>query len=276
MNKIQLSFLSWLAIPILLTYISVNYLLNNIIEPRWDIKVSADNQTKATREIPAPSPIPEFNWNNEGLVTFWFDDAWLSQYETALPILKEAGYKGAIAVPTELIGYDNYMNWYQLRRAQHLGWEINSHSERHNCYVDSLSEFEIRNEVIGSLEDLKREGLQHDIYVLPCGAQNKNVINLIKQNYKYMRTVEPGINKLPVKNKYALEIIEVNKFSTLDDVKNSLLQTRLNKGWILLTFHQVSDEDSPFAITPEFFKQVVEEVKKSNLEVVLPSQALKL
>src|SRR5688572_13943894 len=211
MNKIHLSFLSWLLIPMILAYVSVNYLLNNVLEPRWHIIVSANEvKTKETTSLPTPPQIPEYKWNGEGLVTFWFDDAWLSQYEVALPILKNANMKGSIAVPTQLVGYESYMNWYQIRRAQYLGWEITSHSQVHNCNVDTLSQVELQKEVVGSLEDLKANGAQHDIYVLPCGAKNENVTNLIKQNYKYLRTVERGLNSLPVADKNAIKIVEIN------------------------------------------------------------------
>jgi len=261
----------------LLAYISVNYLLNNVLQPRWDLIVSAkEEETNDQRVMPTPNPIPAFNWDGSGLVTFWFDDAWVTQYDNALPILREAGFEGAIAVPTKLIGFDSYMNWHQVKRAQHLGWEITSHSQVHNCYVDELSETELNNEVIGSLNDLKVNGIRNEIYVLPCGAKNENVIKLITQNYKYLRTVERGLNELPVQNKNAIKIVEVNKDSKLTDVQNALAEARNNKSWVILTFHQISNEDSPYAVTEDFFKEVVQQVELSNLEVVLPTQALSL
>lgn len=276
MKQIHLTLLSWLFIPILLAYISINYLLSNVLEPRWHLTVSADNKTTVQKTNPTPTPIPSFNWNGEGLVTFWFDDAWLSQYETALPILKEKGYTGSIAVPTQLVGYESYMNWYQIRRTQFLGWEITSHSQVHNCEVDKLSALELKHEVEGSKEDLIKNGAHHDIYVLPCGAKNENVTNLIAQNYKYLRTVERGLNPLPVQNKNSIKIVEVNKDSTIDTIQNALSEAKETKSWIILVFHQISDETSPFAITPDFFQEVVAQVKMSNLRVVRPSEALQL
>src|SRR5687768_5610487 len=150
-SNIKLSLLNWLILPILLAIVSINYLLSNIQEPRWPTAL-ADNTVQPTTTPTLLPNIAPYNWAGEGLVTFWFDDAWLSQYEVALPILEKYGYKGAIAVPSHHVGFENYMNWYQLKRAQFIGWEITAHSRTHNCNLENKTSSEIAWEVLGSKE----------------------------------------------------------------------------------------------------------------------------
>lgn len=278
-KKFNLGFLNWVILPVLLSIVSVNYLLNNILDPRWDIASAQNNSVSNSQESRQNQPLPTFKpikWQGEGLVTFWFDDAWASQYETALPILQKYQYPGTIAVPTGLVGYRSYMNWYQIKRAQHLGWEVTAHSRSHPCDETAQPIDDYKWEILGSKDDLESYGINQDIYVLPCGIYHPEMKELITSHFKSMRTVESGLNILPISDPYKLTIIEVNKASTLAQVKEQIASAKYSGSWIILTFHQISYEDSEFAITPEMFAEVVKAVNDQNMSVVVPSQVLNI
>ncbi len=278
--KYQFTFLTWLIVPLVLVFIAVSYLLNTLEQPSWhSLNVLANNWTAIAREESLPPPLDQAEWNGEGLITFWFDDAWVSQYDYALPILEKYGFKAAVAIPTGYIGFDNYMNWNQIKRLQFLGWETTAHSRTHRCDVIQMSESEINSEVTGSGLDLKDRGLRLNIYVLPCGVQSAKIANLSTRNYEGLRTVERGYNSLPVSNRYDLKIMEVNRGTTIEEVKGWIEQAKHNRSWLILTFHQVSNEElehSEFAISPLMFEMVTHEVKVSELSVFLPSEVLNI
>jgi hypothetical protein len=269
-KTIQPVFLAWLLIPILLTWVSVSYLMGQITPSHWQASLPKQSNIK---QIPA---IASYQWDNQGLVTIWFDDAWLSQYQTAFPIMERYGFKGAVAVPTGHIGYESYMNWHQVKRLQFLGWEISAHSREHNCFLDVVGYSSIQSEILGSKEDLLKQGLQNDIYVAPCGITTPEMVNLIKSNYSSLRTVESGMNPLPIKNKYSLKIIEVNSVTDISEVKSWLQKAKQDRSWLILAFHQIDTEESYFSVTPLNFEKVLFEVKNSKLDVVLPSQVLNI
>lgn len=278
-KNLNFAFLNWLVLPVILMIVSINYLLSNVLEPRWQagsVTISGFPTQKVQAAESIPPPVPSFVWQGNGLITFWFDDAWLSQYEVALPLLEKYNYKAAIAVPTQMVGYDSYMNWYQLKKAQYLGWEITAHSRTHNCDTTPKSPEFYKSEVIGSKEDLIKAGLRSDIYVLPCGNEKDEVGKLVLGNYHSSRTVQRGLNAIPVQDPYTLRIVEVNKSSTAGMVQDQIDEAKKTNSWIILAFHQIGNEKSKYAITPYMFEAVVKAVSGSGMPVVVPSQVLSI
>src|SRR3989344_983554 len=106
----RLPFLSWTVLPILGVLIATNYIFGLTRRPTWaiiyDTKPSVSGA--ATQNSP-DNGVPEYTWDGRGIITFWFDDAWTSQYIVAFPVMKSAGLPGALAVPTNAIGWDEYM-----------------------------------------------------------------------------------------------------------------------------------------------------------------------
>jgi peptidoglycan/xylan/chitin deacetylase (PgdA/CDA1 family) len=98
-----------------------------------------------------------------------FDDAHISVYTLAKPILDELGVPGTIFVPTDypdsgrLMGWKGYdmwvgtpheqelacMSWDQLREVADHGWEIGAHTCSHP-FLTELSDADLRRELQGS------------------------------------------------------------------------------------------------------------------------------
>jgi peptidoglycan/xylan/chitin deacetylase (PgdA/CDA1 family) len=98
-----------------------------------------------------------------------FDDAHISVYEEARPILEELGVPGTIFVPTDypdsgrLMGWKGYdmwvgtpheeelacMSWDQLREVAEAGWEIGAHSCSHP-FLTELGDDDLRRELAES------------------------------------------------------------------------------------------------------------------------------
>lgn len=264
---------AWLVVPVLWLWVaSVIWAEFVISGTGWWSGPAADQVLGASIE-PVKEDLPAFEWRKTGLVTFWFDDAWLSQYEVGLPVLSKHDFVGAVAVPTHLIEYEAYMKWNQVQRLQFKGWEVTSHTRTHICDWTLVDKETVYEEIKLSQVDLWKHGLRADHFVAPCGASG-DTLDLVKETYASSRTVHPGLNPLPVTDPYALKAHTIRLETTADDVAMWLDQAKREKSWLILMYHQIDDSETQYSATPETFEKMVEKVVESGLPVVLPSQAL--
>jgi len=82
-------------------------------------------------ESPPPQPIPP----DAKLVCLFFDDCWQDQYDTALPILLQHGFKATFGAITGSIGTgkstSKYMDKKELKELARYGMDIANHSKTH-------------------------------------------------------------------------------------------------------------------------------------------------
>ncbi|OGV96623.1 hypothetical protein A2W24_01525 [Microgenomates group bacterium RBG_16_45_19] len=272
--------LQWLIIPALLIWFSASYLLGIAAQPVW-----LEHESQKTAQVLAiskdqPPALPaksDFIWNQTGLVTFWFDDGWLTQYTLAAPLLNKYGYTAAISIPTDLIGYEAYMSWGQVKRLFHVyNWEITAHSRTHNCDRDTFAPEILTPEIIGSQQDLMAQGIRPDIYVVPCGKTTPELIKLVKDNYISMRDATGGLNPIPINDPYTIHAFTLHDHVSLDQVQLWLDQAQTEKLWLILMFHQLDTTGGEYSLDPKKFEVVIQQVTQAGLPVVNPSQVINL
>ena len=268
----RLPLLSWILLPLLILWLSVGYVIGLTKPIAWE---NGKEPVKAVYMYEDPKT-PEFIWEGTGLVTLWFDDAWYSQYSVAFPIMEEYGMKGALAVPSGLINYDEYMSWPQVQRMQHKGWEITSHSVNHVCEADKLDGEAVLFEMKQSLATLREHNLQIQTYVAPCGYRNASINTTVKEYYLSMRTTDEGLNALPVTDPYNLKILAITDQTTIATVNEWLTRAKEEESWLIIVFHPLSEDSSAYGATPAFFREILQAVQVSELPVVVPSQALQV
>ncbi len=126
-----------------------------------------------------------------------FDDAFLSVYELALPIMSRLGVPGTVFVPTGLIGtgepmawpgidewlggpYERElvgMSWDQVGELADRGWEVGSHSRSHPRLTTVEGEV-LRYELEGSRTDLEgRLGRASASLAYPYGDVDERVLD---------------------------------------------------------------------------------------------------
>lgn len=277
LSKINYSLIVWIIIPILMIWAVFDYLfeLNSVLAR--NLRFSSKQLTSQQLQFVVNKPeIPKLNWQGGALITFWFDDAWLSQYYTAAPILDKYHYVAAISVPTSYAAYDNYVDWFKLRQLQSQGWEITSHSVSHDCNYFNYPTEKLEDEFKKSRQVLIYEGLRHDHYISPCGVVTENIKGLAQKYYKSMRIADADTNPLPLKDKYSIKAVAVGSKTTLDEVERWIRRAKEEKSWLILLFHQVDTGETKYEISPEMFEKIVILVNHYSLSVVLPSQALQV
>lgn len=272
--KNRLPLISWFILPILAVWLSTNYLLGLNRPVVWHDQ--SNQKTKIVYMYEENPAKHSFEWKKTGLITLWFDDAWYSQYSEGLPILETYKLTGALAVPTNFIDDEDYMTWTQVVRTQYKGWEITSHTKSHNCEPNKLDLKTVSEELVGSLKELREHNLNVSHFVTPCGVGNQNILKVTKDNYLSLRTTEEGLNELPVQNPYDLKIKVITRSTTLEDIKNWIEDARPQNAWLIISFHQIGNDNEEYEITPDLFQKAIETIASSGLPVVLPSQALQI
>lgn len=126
----------------------------------------------------------------ENSVALTFDDAYLSVYNIARPMLEARGWPFAVFVSTEFIdkGYGNYMSWAQLRRMAEQGAIIGNHGVRHQSALtrlrgESKDEWleRFRLDAVQAQERISAEtGTVPTIYAWPYGEYNDDVEAVIE------------------------------------------------------------------------------------------------
>jgi len=151
------------------------------------------------------------------------DDAFLSFYENAWPILKKKKIPFILFVNTREVGSFNYMNWDQiteLYKSENV--EIGNHSHSHEYLVEKSSE-EIKADIIKSINIFKKKlGENSDFFSYPFGEYSFEFKKIIKDlGFKYAFGQHSGVidetkdlwelPRFPINEKYG----EIERFKTL-------------------------------------------------------------
>jgi peptidoglycan/xylan/chitin deacetylase (PgdA/CDA1 family) len=278
----RIMLITWVFVPVILVWFTTGYLVNINRQPQWvtESRESGKDEMQILGAVTEVAPKPDveaIKAHANGLVTLWFDDAWESQYVFGLSKLDEMEMVGAVAVPTKMINYPDYMSWYQIKMLQNKGWEITSHTRNHSCKPEDMTQQYIEDELKGSLQDLNDRGIRVNNFVTPCGVESDLTLAIAKNYYMSLRTTIDGINPLPVEEPYNLKVQAVVRTTTVDDVQKWLEETKSNRGWLILMFHQIdSIPENNFGVDNLVFNQMINLIKDSAVTVVTPTQALQL
>lgn len=112
------------------------------------------------------------------------DDAFLSLYKEAYPLLKEYGFPFTVFVATNAIdlGLKGYASWDQIREMQANGAHIGSQSHTHP-HMHRISLEEAQNEIeISNNRFLNELGLKPQLFAYPYGEYTPAIRDLIQEN----------------------------------------------------------------------------------------------
>lgn len=133
--------------------------------------------------------------NGEELADFTaaitFDDAYLSVYTEAFPLLKELNWPFSIFVTTGLIGSNErlYATWDQIREMAEAGATIANHTVNHPYFLernvtDSISEWldPIKNEITQAEDKILQEtGQSHRLLAYPYGEYEPRIQAIVQE-----------------------------------------------------------------------------------------------
>lgn len=145
------------------------------------------------------APIYDFK---KSIVSLTFDDGYLSQFKTALPLLKKRNLPATFYVITGNI--DSTTKSLILKNVS-ADYEIGSHSVTHPD-LSKISIAEVYNELFDSKTYLKKYfGINTGLTVsYPFGRYNSSITQVAKSMYMAARTTDLGYNSFYSLNRFAL------------------------------------------------------------------------
>lgn len=138
-------------------------------------------------------------------VLLTFDDGYSDAYTALFPLLQKHNAKAVIFLITDKIGTPGYLTWAQIDEMQKSGWvSFGSHGVSHRR-LRSLSDEEIRAELVNSKKRLEEKlGRPVTAFCYPYGAGgfDKRVRPLVfEAGYLFDFSTRKGINPWPWKKR---------------------------------------------------------------------------
>ena len=159
----------------------------------------------------------------EKKILITIDDAYLSFYKKAWPLLKKDKIPFILFVSTREVGKHNYMSWDQIREISKENFvHIGNHSHTHEYLIDSTPK-EIEDDIKKSISIFKKEiGYNSQFFSYPFGEYSlkfKNIINDL--GFKYAFGQHSGVSdetkdflelpRFPLNEKYG----KIDRFTSL-------------------------------------------------------------
>ena len=139
------------------------------------------------------------------------DDAFLSFYENAWPILKKNKIPFILFVSTEPIGKRGYMTWEQIKEIEKEKFAyIGNHSHTHE-YLIKFSFTDFKDDINKSIEIFNENlGYNPIFFSYPFGEYSLKQKNFIKKKFKYAFGQHSGVID-STKDKYELPRFPINE-----------------------------------------------------------------
>jgi len=218
--------------------------------------------------------------STEGILTFTFDDAPVTQYTNAAPILAKYNFSATTYVPTNFIGnMDGKLDLNQLKEMEYVyGWDVSSHSLSHFDLAQKGFDSRKENEIVKSKQFLIDSGFSKGVehFAYPFGTfDNDHAMELVKKYYKSARGVRPDIETLPPADDYRLRVMYVFNYTNPDSVLNRVDKAIENADWLILVFHGIVDSNAN-QIHAKYlksnFEKIVEGINNRGVKVMTVSE----
>ena len=233
-------------------------------------------QTGASSET-AVVPLPPVTIPPDAkLVSIFFDDAFLNQYEVALPVLRQYEYRATFGVITGSIGKGRdlweYMDKKHLKELAGYGMDIASHTVNHVSLTANLTDKQLRQEVFDSKKALEDMGFKVSTMVYPYYEwDNRAIDSVMEAGYtcarggwayeKYkLNTTDPKAGYHVFSWQITNQDIDTFKLYLKDSGPNTLIG---------LTYHFIADNGPAATSTPvASFKAQMSYLKEAGYTIV--------
>ena len=209
----------------------------------------------------------------QGLVTFIFDDGNLTDYTIMKPVFDKQGEVACVSIISDNIGDTNSLTSTQLVEMESDGWEILSHSKTHPNLI-TLTEEQIRTELLDSKRSLEAMGLTIKNFVYPSHRHNNIVRKITKEYYRSARGGNQGINPERLET-YALSSYIINVFTTLSSCKEYVDKAWNEKKWMIFYLHTTHIKNIKDNVIT-FINELIDYIQTKNINIVTVNQALDL
>ncbi len=210
------------------------------------------------------------------IVVLTFDDAHISIFTIAYPLMQEFSFKGTNFVHSNAIGQTDRFSLEQWHIMEDEGgWESGGHTMSH-ANLTAISPEAAEAEIRGSRQYMVENGLRHDAFALPSGHANAEVMKIIKEYFENCRSSEDFKHNCPI-DPFSLGYYFVNYTTSVEDIKSRILRGIVNhECMVIIGFHKFAEdkEGVTAAIRPQEFKEVLQFLRDRQLRVMTISEAI--
>lgn len=213
---------------------------------------------------------------NEPVITIAFDDGWETTYSNAFPIMEEFGIDSTQFIISGTFTEAIYMSPAQIKHMISRGHDFQSHSVTHGDFT-KMSKEDLYSELYTSRTEIEQvTGKPVEDLAVPLGAYNNDVKAAAKTWYRSLRTTQPGINTRANFDAYEILSPSIQHAYSVEDVQKLIDEAKRTNGWLILTYHQVDNSGTKYSVTPTQFRDQMQAVANSGIDIVTYSKVIDL
>jgi peptidoglycan/xylan/chitin deacetylase (PgdA/CDA1 family) len=219
-----------------------------------------------------PRSVPAAPTLRDGpIISFNFDDGFLSAYRLGIPILHAVGYHATEYIITGNFHKPGYISQRDVATLASEGDEIGAHTRTHPR-LSKVPEAQAIAEICGSRADLIALGIMPVTFAYPEGDFSPSVEQIASAaGFIAARNTEAGLNNAST-NRMLLRSYQVTASTTLSAVKYAIQQAVSNKEWLILVFHRIDDTGNAVSTPHQLLQQIVAYVQSQQIPVVTNAQ----
>jgi len=224
------------------------------------------------RPLRIDSPVP--------LVSFTFDDAPRSAFETGADLLEASGVRATYYVSLGLLDAETEIGRVGdldcLRRAVAAGHELGCHTFDHldawhvspGRYIDSVD---------ANQAALTRylPGMVFRTFAYPKSGPTLRVKAALERRFDCCRAGGQTFNRGSA-DRNALNAVFLDKRAGVDltSAKALIAENARMRGWLIFVAHGIEERSSPFHCTPEYLREIVRSAVDSGADLLPVTEAL--
>lgn len=200
----------------------------------------------------------------KGMVMLTFDDGLASQYTKAYKTMKQYGFSGVDAIIPDAVYDDGFLTQGQMREMTENGWDMIAHPNAQARPLNQRPAKEQEQLMVDAKKWLKQYGYAgHKYMAVPKNVVGPKTFDLANKHFEATMSFGASPNALPAIKKDTI-LSRMYGDGNLQKTKQMIDYAARYKQLTPLMFHRIGGDGFP----EQKFKQVLEYIKQSNVEVV--------
>ena len=204
--------------------------------------------------------------NTLGVVSIAFDDGKQATV-VGSNIMKKYGFMGTAFIDPKMLGQDSFMTQKDVDQLSSIGWDIAGHAYLYELYQKTPTEIEqIMSSTAHYLKSRSYKG--SNLYSYPNGRITEDILLSTQSNFEFGFNINGWNNTQSYAPSFNINRRSVDKYTTVEQIKQWVRQAKENGEWLIITFHTLDvDNDADENYSPEQFEEVCMYLKNIGIDV---------